>query len=312
MGTHRRNRQHAQRRALVVTAAAGGLFITGVPIVESTVTTERSATGAPLAQAPAAVRTASVAHHMLIAEAEHEVRRRIDQRLRFEREALEEREQPRASRGRHARPQPAATTPAPEQNSKATAIAKATAKAKAAAKAKEKAEAAAKAKLAAAKAKEKAEAVAKAKAAAKATAARKRTAAAPKPTRASALPIKGSFRITSTFAAHAGRMKGGVGGGTDYAVATGTRVYATHPGRVVAAGRSGGGYGIWVAVDYRGYQTIYAHLSRTDVRRGDNVRAGDLLGRSGSTGNSTGPHLHYELRRNGVSVDPRKVDLRRL
>ncbi|MGQ0842864.1 MAG: M23 family metallopeptidase [Sporichthyaceae bacterium] len=163
---------------------------------------------------------------------------------------------------------------------------------------------------AAAKAKAKAEATTAAKAKAR-TAAKRAGVAAPRAV-ASGVPLAGGYRISSTFAAHAGRMKGGVGGGIDYAVPIGTRVYATHAGTVRAAGSSGGGYGIWVVVDYgRGYRAVFAHLSRTNVKRGDAVPAGALLGWSGSTGRSTGPHLHYELRRNGVSVDPRTVDLRR-
>jgi murein DD-endopeptidase MepM/ murein hydrolase activator NlpD len=56
-----------------------------------------------------------------------------------------------------------------------------------------------------------------------------------------------------------------------------------------------------------GYQTVYAHLASIDVAPGDKVSAGSLLGRAGATGRTTGPHLHFEVRRDGQSVDPLAV-----
>ncbi|MDG2111540.1 MAG: M23 family metallopeptidase, partial [Actinomycetota bacterium] len=66
-----------------------------------------------------------------------------------------------------------------------------------------------------------------------------------------------------------------------------------------------GGYGNLVIIDHGGgYESRYAHQEHLTVTAGDLVRAGDLIGSVGSTGNSTGPHLHFEVRRDGVSVDP--------
>lgn len=92
--------------------------------------------------------------------------------------------------------------------------------------------------------------------------------------------------------------------GIDYAAPTGTPVYAPADGVVTAAGRAGG-YGIRVEIDHpHGLSTRFAHLSRTLVSPGTQVRAGDQIGRIGSTGRSTGPHLHYEVRRGSRAIDP--------
>ncbi|MFH1566446.1 MAG: M23 family metallopeptidase [Gemmatimonadota bacterium] len=92
--------------------------------------------------------------------------------------------------------------------------------------------------------------------------------------------------------------------GTDYAAAQGTEVYATAPGRVVAAGWKGG-LGRMVEIDHpNGYRTRYGHLSRTLVRQGQRVAKGEVIGRVGATGLATGPHLHYELLRNGQHLNP--------
>ena len=75
-------------------------------------------------------------------------------------------------------------------------------------------------------------------------------------------------------------------------------------GKVVFAGRQGG-YGNLVQVAHaHGYVTAYAHLSRIDVKPGQLLEAGDVVGALGSTGRSTGPHLHYEVQRDGERVDP--------
>ncbi len=92
--------------------------------------------------------------------------------------------------------------------------------------------------------------------------------------------------------------------GMDLAAPTGTSVRAAAPGTVTFAGRRGG-YGLLVIVDHGdGMETRYAHQSRLDVQPGDTVGAGDQLGAVGATGLATGPHLHFELRRNGTPVDP--------
>ena len=92
--------------------------------------------------------------------------------------------------------------------------------------------------------------------------------------------------------------------GIDIGNKTGTPVYATADGVVKFAGRSGG-LGNLITVNHGyGYQTRYAHLSKIKVNRGHKVRRGDLIGLIGSTGYSTGPHLHYEVIKNGKSVNP--------
>jgi murein DD-endopeptidase MepM/ murein hydrolase activator NlpD len=99
--------------------------------------------------------------------------------------------------------------------------------------------------------------------------------------------------------------------GIDIDGETGDPVVATATGRVVVAGPAPAGfsgYGLLVIVDHgNGLVSLYAHLSKVDVALGAAVRQGQLLGAVGSTGASTGSHLHFELRRNGVPVDPRAV-----
>ncbi|WP_340161250.1 M23 family metallopeptidase [uncultured Hoeflea sp.] len=93
-------------------------------------------------------------------------------------------------------------------------------------------------------------------------------------------------------------------GGIDFRTPTGTPILATGSGVVVHAGRNGG-YGKMVEIDHgNGITTRYAHLSSVEVRKGDHVAIGVRIGKSGSTGRSTGPHLHYEVRRNGKAADP--------
>lgn len=92
--------------------------------------------------------------------------------------------------------------------------------------------------------------------------------------------------------------------GVDLAVASGTPVLATAGGRIAFAGRSGG-YGLLVVIDHgNGVMTRMGHLSAISVRSGETVEAGDAVGRSGSTGRATGPHVHYEIRVDGGSIDP--------
>ena len=93
-------------------------------------------------------------------------------------------------------------------------------------------------------------------------------------------------------------------GGIDFRTPRGTPIYSTGTGIVVHAGRNGG-YGKMVEIDHgNGITTRYAHLSAVEVREGDHLTIGVRIGKSGSTGRSTGPHLHYEVRRNGNAVDP--------
>jgi murein DD-endopeptidase MepM/ murein hydrolase activator NlpD len=92
--------------------------------------------------------------------------------------------------------------------------------------------------------------------------------------------------------------------GIDYAAPTGTPVYAPADGVVTRARRTGG-YGLMIELDHaHGLSTRFAHLSRMLVSPGTQVRRGDVIGRIGSTGRSTGPHLHYEVRRGTRAIDP--------
>jgi len=92
--------------------------------------------------------------------------------------------------------------------------------------------------------------------------------------------------------------------GIDFRAPTGTRILATAPGTVITAGKTGG-YGNMVEIDHgNGITTRYAHLSTILVNAGDKIATGEAIARSGSTGRSTGPHLHYEVRLNGEAVDP--------
>lgn len=113
------------------------------------------------------------------------------------------------------------------------------------------------------------------------------------------------FRKTSGFGYRGHPIFGGrrFHSGVDLAAPTGTPVYSQAGGMVTHAGW-GGGFGNLVKVRSGAIERLYAHLSSMAVRRGANVSAGRLLGRVGSTGNSTGPHLHYEVRRNGRAIHP--------
>ncbi|WP_177176706.1 M23 family metallopeptidase [Faunimonas pinastri] len=92
--------------------------------------------------------------------------------------------------------------------------------------------------------------------------------------------------------------------GIDFAEPMGTAARVTAPGKVVFAGWSNG-YGQMVEVQHAGgLSTRYGHLSEIDVRAGQTLARGDVIGRVGETGRATGPHLHYETRRNGEAVDP--------
>ena len=92
--------------------------------------------------------------------------------------------------------------------------------------------------------------------------------------------------------------------GMDFTAATGTDVFCTGIGVVKSAERESG-YGNTVVIDHGfGYETFYAHLNKINVRVGQKVNRGDVIGFVGSTGTSTSPHLHYEVSKNGVKVNP--------
>lgn len=92
--------------------------------------------------------------------------------------------------------------------------------------------------------------------------------------------------------------------GIDIAMPVGTPIEAKQSGQVVYSGWNDEGYGNLVIVENEAYRTYYAHLNSIPVQKGDFVNAGTIVGFSGNTGNSTGPHLHYEVRYNGTPVPP--------
>jgi murein DD-endopeptidase MepM/ murein hydrolase activator NlpD len=121
-------------------------------------------------------------------------------------------------------------------------------------------------------------------------------------------PIAGEIDITSTFGARTDPFLRipAMHTGIDFRGETGDPIYATAAGMVTAAGWSGG-YGRMVEVDHgNGLATRYGHLSQITVAVGERVKVGQEVGRMGSTGRSTGPHLHYETRIDGEAVDPQK------
>jgi len=126
-----------------------------------------------------------------------------------------------------------------------------------------------------------------------------------------------SFRITPTGWPAGGKISSGFGmrthpryggrklhTGIDITMPVGTPLHATADGVVSFADRSGGNGNIVVIEHGKGLSTVYAHNTKNLVRAGQAVKRGDVIAHSGSTGISTGPHLHYEVWRNGQSVNP--------
>ena len=119
-------------------------------------------------------------------------------------------------------------------------------------------------------------------------------------------PLGLDHDITSSFGTRLDPFTRGIAmhSGIDFRAATGTAVRATAPGTVIEAGANGG-YGRMVEIDHgHGISTRYAHLSSIAVNEGDRISAGQVLGQAGSTGRSTGPHLHYEVRIDEEATDP--------
>jgi len=123
------------------------------------------------------------------------------------------------------------------------------------------------------------------------------------------LPVKRPIRNGSVSSSYGPRVDPFLGRlamhtGIDFKAPYGARVFAAAPGTVLSAERHGG-YGKMVEIRHaNGFVTRYAHLSRLQVAEGDHVLAGDLIGNVGSTGRSTGPHLHYEIRRHDKPSNP--------
>jgi len=141
------------------------------------------------------------------------------------------------------------------------------------------------------------------------TASPKPTKAAPakpkqttKPKPAWVIPMKGA-EITSCFGQRWGTLHAGI----DFAMPSGTPIHAAAAGTVVKAGDAGDGYGNSVFIDHaNGYLTHYAHQSRLIVSVGDKVKAGQVIGYEGATGDATGPHLHFEVHKGAMwnQIDP--------
>lgn len=121
-----------------------------------------------------------------------------------------------------------------------------------------------------------------------------------------AVPVKAAFRYTSGFGYRRHPVTGGrrMHNGTDFAAPHGTDIFATADGVVIYAGWSSG-YGKLVKIQHEfGIETRYAHMSRIRVSKGQRVSRGQQIGDMGSTGQSTGTHLHYEVHVNGKPVNP--------
>jgi murein DD-endopeptidase MepM/ murein hydrolase activator NlpD len=112
-----------------------------------------------------------------------------------------------------------------------------------------------------------------------------------------------NYDITAVFGQAGWRWSSGQHTGLDFAAPTGTPVFSALAGKVVEAGW-GGAYGNHVVVKHDGTKTLYAHLNSVGVKKGQSVLRGERIGSVGSTGNSSGPHLHFEVLRKGDPRDP--------
>jgi secretion/DNA translocation related TadE-like protein len=118
-----------------------------------------------------------------------------------------------------------------------------------------------------------------------------------------AVPVAGHYRVTARFGDVGPRWSSGQHSGLDFAAEPGTGVLAAAAGRIVTAAPAGR-YGNLVVIDHGEMVTYYAHLAVVDVTPGEIVSTGQRVGAVGSTGNATGPHLHFEVRVDGVARDP--------
>jgi murein DD-endopeptidase MepM/ murein hydrolase activator NlpD len=93
--------------------------------------------------------------------------------------------------------------------------------------------------------------------------------------------------------------------GLDFSAPVGTKVYATGDGTVVDVEKSRGGYGNTIIIDHGySYETQYSHLARFNIKKGDKVKRGEVIGYVGNSGKSTAPHLHYEIHKSGKAINP--------
>ena len=126
-------------------------------------------------------------------------------------------------------------------------------------------------------------------------------------------PLEKKFPLGSGFgprgALAGGKIKAHNHKGQDIAAPTGTKVKSVDDGEVVRSTppEQSGGYGNFVIIKHKDFYSAYGHLSKREVQKGDKVKRGELIGLVGSTGQSTGPHLHFEIRKteNGGQIDPK-------
>ncbi|WP_321300158.1 M23 family metallopeptidase [Marinifilum fragile] len=121
-------------------------------------------------------------------------------------------------------------------------------------------------------------------------------------------PILTKYRLSSKFGNrfHPTLYRWRFHGGVDMACPKGTDIHIPADGVIVKSGWNGG-YGNYIKVKHgNGYETIYGHLSKVSVKKGQKVNKGDVIGKVGSTGRSTGPHLHYEIIKNKKRVNPER------
>lgn len=119
-------------------------------------------------------------------------------------------------------------------------------------------------------------------------------------------PLRGEGSISSLFGKRIDPVNGHLAfhGGIDLACPENKEVYPAYPGKVIFAGEKGD-YGLLVVLSHDlGYETYYGHLSKINVKMNDKVNFNDIIGYTGSTGKSTGPHLHFEIRYNGERLNP--------
>lgn len=120
------------------------------------------------------------------------------------------------------------------------------------------------------------------------------------------LPFEGDYGVSTKYGEKGSIWRMGYHPGTDYATPMNTKAVATDDGVIERVGRDEH-YGNYVWVRHAWGTAIYGHLNSANVQAGQKVKAGDALGRTGNTGKSTGPHLHYEVRVDGQIVDPDSV-----
>jgi len=120
-----------------------------------------------------------------------------------------------------------------------------------------------------------------------------------------AQPVAGKFNWPTASKRITQYFRGWRHTGIDIGLPLGNPIYAADDGVVITAGWNSSGYGNYIIIDHgNGIHTLYGHASKLGVKKGDRVKKGDVIGAIGSTGRSTGPHLHFEVRINGNKVNP--------